>query len=60
MDGTERNEASKWLQVFFNKATIELSGTKSVGDINSAAFFQSIKPSAASQIEETKEAPKEE
>jgi hypothetical protein len=48
VDGTERNEASKWLQVFFNKATIELSGTKSVGDINSAAFFQSIKPSAAS------------
>jgi hypothetical protein len=33
-EGTERDEASKWLQVFFNKATIELTGTKRVGDIN--------------------------
>ena len=53
----ERAEGRRCLTVLLNKAQLELTGSKSVGNINSIAFLPSDKPKAQTNFheEETKE-----
>lgn len=53
----ERAEGRRCLTVLLNKAQLELTGSKSVGNINSIAFLPSDKPKAQTfqDEEETKE-----